>query len=54
MRKMSMAIPLMIAVFAVIPMQADAKENIIQSGIYANDMDLSGMTTQEARDKVQA
>ena len=54
MRKMSMAIPLMIAVIAVIPMQADAKENIIQSGIYANDMDLSGMTTQEARDKVQA
>ena len=54
MRKMSMAIPLMIAVFAVIPMQADARENKIQSGIYANDMDLSGMTTQEARDKVQA
>ena len=52
MRKMSMAIPLMIAVIAVIPMQADAKENKIQSGIYANDIDLSGMTTQEARDKV--
>ena len=54
MRKLSMAIPLIIAVIAVIPMQADARENKIQSGIYANDMDLSGMTTQEARDKVEA
>lgn len=54
MRKMLMAIPLMIAAMVVIAMPVNAKENKIQSGIYANDMDLSGMTTQEARDMVEA
>lgn len=54
MRRLSMAIPLLIAAFAVITMPVNAKENKIESGIYANDMDLSGMTTQEAKDKIEA
>lgn len=49
-----MAIPLLIAAFAVITMPVNAKGNKIESGIYANDMDLSGMTTQEAKDKIEA
>ena len=54
MRRLSMAVPLLIAAFAVITMPVSAKENKIESGIYANDMDLSGMTTQEAKDKIEA
>ena len=45
---------MIIAAVAVITMPVNAKENKIQSGIYANDMNLSGMTTQEARDMVEA
>ena len=44
----------MIAAFAVITMPVSAKGNKIESGIYANDMNLSGMTTQEAKDKIEA
>ena len=54
MRKISMAIPLIIAALAVIPMPVDAKENKIESGIYANDMNLSGMTIQEAKGEIEA
>ncbi len=48
-----MAIPLMIAAMAVITMPVSAKEDKIQSGIYANDIDLSGMTTTEAKGKIE-
>lgn len=34
-------------------MTVDAKENKIESGIYANDINLSGMTASEAEDAVQ-
>lgn len=54
MRKWSLAIPLLIAAIAVIPMPVGAKEGKIESGIYANDMNLSGMTTQEARSEIEA
>ena len=54
MRRMSVAIPLLIAALAVITMPVNARESKIESGIYANDMDLSGMTTQEAGDKIKA
>lgn len=53
MRKMSLAIPLMIAVLAVIAMPVHAEENRIETGIYADDMNLSGMTAQEAGDMIR-
>ena len=54
MRKLSMAVSLFIVAMAVIAMPVSAKENKIESGIYANDMDLSGMTLQEAEAKIEA
>ncbi len=48
-----MAIPVMIAALAVITMPVSAKEDKIESGIYANDINLSGMTTTEARGKIE-
>ena len=54
MRKWSMAVPLTMAMAMVIAMPVHAKDNKIESGIYANDMNLSGMTTQEAEDKIQS
>ena len=54
MRKMSKAVLLTIAVSAVITMPVSAQENKIESGIYADDINLSGMTTQEAGDKIRA
>ena len=54
MRKLSMAVPLIIAAMAVISVPVSAKESKIESGIYANDMNLSGMTTQEAGDTIKA
>lgn len=53
MGKLSMAVPLMVAAFAVAVMPVHAKENRIETGIYVNDMDISGLTTQEAKDKIQ-
>ena len=49
-----MAVPLIIAAMAVISVPVSAKESKIESGIYANDMNLSGMTTQEAGDTIKA
>ena len=54
MRKMLLAIPLLITALTVITMPVSAKESKIESGIYANDMDLSGMTTKEAGDKIKS
>ena len=54
MRKLSVAVPLLIAVMSVIVMPVSAKENKIESGIFANDINLSGMTTQEAGDKIKS
>lgn len=48
-----MAIPLMLAAMAVITMPVSAKEDKIESGIYANDINLSGMTTTEAKGKIE-
>lgn len=54
MRKLSMAILIMAAAMAVITMPVNAQEKKIEAGIYAGDMDLSGMTTKEAGDKIKA
>ena len=53
MRKLSMAIPVIIAVAAVMVMPVNARENKIESGIYADDIDLSGMTTGEAEEAIE-
>lgn len=53
MRKLSVAIPLIIAAMAVITMPVSAKEDKIESGIYAEDINLSGMTTTEAKDTIE-
>ena len=54
MRKLSTAIPVIIAAMAVTVMPVSAKENKIEAGIYADDMDLSGMTAQEAGKQIEA
>ena len=54
MKKISMAIPLMAAALTLITMPVNAQEKKIEAGIYAGDMDLSGMTTREAEDKIRA
>lgn len=48
-----MAIPLMLAAMTVITMPVSAKEDKIESGIYANDINLSGMTATEAKGKIE-
>lgn len=54
MKRLSVTFPLVIAAMMVITMPVHAREDKIESGIYVNDMDLSGMTTQEARKEVVA
>lgn len=54
MKKISMAIPLMAAALTFITMPVSAQDKKIEAGIYAKDMDLSGMTTKEAEDKIRA
>ena len=46
------AVPVLMAV-AFITAPVNAKENKIESGIYVNDMDMSGLTTEEAKQKVE-
>lgn len=48
-----MAAVLAIAALSVVTMPVNAREDIIESGIYVNDMNLSGMTTQEAKGKIE-
>ena len=45
---------MIIAAMAITVMPVSAKENKIEAGIYADDMDLSGMTAQEAGDQIEA
>lgn len=54
MRKLAMAIPLMAAVMGVAVMPVNAREDKIESGIYVNDMNMSGMTRKEAEDKIES
>lgn len=54
MKKMSVVLPVMMAVMMAVPMPVHAKEDKIESGIYVNDMDLSGMTVEEARQTVES
>lgn len=54
MRKLSGVFLVMMAVMAVVSMPVYAKEDKIESGIYVNDIDLSGMTLEEARQKIES
>lgn len=54
MKKMSVVFPVIMAVMMAVPMPAHAKEDKIESGIYVNDMDLSGMTVGEARQTIES
>ena len=44
---------MIMAAAAVVVMPVNARESKIESGIYAEDIDLSGMTAGEARDKIE-
>ena len=48
-----MAVLAAAAVSAAMVMPVNAKGSKIESGIYVNDIDLSGMTTQEAKERIE-
>lgn len=52
-RKISLVLMFFVSIF-VMDMTVNAKEDTIGSGIYANDINLSGMTADEANSAVQA
>lgn len=54
MKRLSMAVLLLAAGMITVTLPAHAKEDKIESGIYAEDMDLSGLTLQEAKDRIEA
>ncbi|MCI9314601.1 MAG: hypothetical protein HFI57_06395 [Lachnospiraceae bacterium] len=54
MKRLSMAAFVMAAALSVITLPVYAGEDKIQTGIYVNDMNLSGLSAGEARDKVNA
>ena len=53
MRKISLAISAVLAALTVVVMPVSAAENRIETGIYAGDMDLSGLTAEEAGDEIR-
>ena len=54
MKKWSVAFTVMMTVMFTAAMPVHAKGDKIESGIYANDMDLSGMTVEEARQMIES
>lgn len=54
MRRLSMVFPAAMAAAMLMAMPVCAKESIIESGIYVNDINLSGKTAEEARDEIEA
>ncbi|MBD5475411.1 MAG: hypothetical protein HDR17_05430 [Lachnospiraceae bacterium] len=53
MKRLSMAGLLMIAAMTVSTLPVNAREDKFESGIYVDDMNLSGMTLQEAEDQIE-
>ncbi|MBD5489625.1 MAG: hypothetical protein HDR13_12675 [Lachnospiraceae bacterium] len=53
MKRLSMAGLLMIAAMTVSTLPVNAREDKFESGIYVDDMSLSGMTLQEAEDQIE-
>ena len=54
MKKRSVTFPIMAVLVMAVTMPEHAKGDKIESGIYANDMDLSGMTMEEARQTIES
>lgn len=54
MRRLSMVFPAALVTAMLLAMPVCAQEITIESGIYVNDINLSGMTEQEARDEIEA
>lgn len=54
MRRLSMVFPVAMITSMLMAMPVYAKEATIESGIYVNDINLSGMTAKEAKDKIEA
>ena len=54
MRRLSMVLTAAMVTAMLFAMPACAQEITIESGIYVNDMNLSGMTAQEAKDEIEA
>lgn len=54
MKRLSVVFPVALAVMMAVSIPVYAKEDKIQSGIYVNDMNLSGMTTDEARQMIES
>ena len=54
MKKLSVVLPVMAAFIMVVSMPVHARGDKIESGIYVNDMDLSGMTIEEARQTIES
>lgn len=54
MRRLSVIIPVAAMTAMLMAVPVCAKEAVIESGIYVNDINLSGMTAQEAKDKIEA
>lgn len=54
MKKLSVMFPVMLAAIMVSAMPVYAKGDRIESGIYVNDINLSGMTIEEARQTIEA
>ncbi len=52
MKRRSVVVPAMLVVLLAFGTSVHAKETKIESGIYVNDINLSGMTTEEARQKI--
>lgn len=54
MRRLSMVFPAAVIAAMLMAMPVCAQEATIESGIYVNDINLSGMTEEEAKDKIEA
>lgn len=54
MKRLSIAGLLMIAALTAVTLPVNAREDKFESGIYVDDMSLSGMTMQEAEDQIKA
>lgn len=54
MRRLSVLFPVAMIAAMLMVMPVCAKESTIEAGIYVNDINLSGMTAEEAKDKIEA
>lgn len=53
MKRVSLAVPAALVTAALVVMPVQAREDKIESGIYVEDIDLSGMTKDQARQEIE-